>query len=143
MIDNVYRDAFKEVYEILQNTEDALVEKIPQKFIEFLQSNMNKNYQTSIDNTIEIDKQPILPETEDILALIYRSYWVTNEEKLEFANIDKQEQMKQELQGKNIDEIFEKRKNIDNITIDNNLMVIEEESFIKKIFRKILKFFKI
>ena len=57
MIDNVYKNAFKEVYEILQNTEDILVEKIPQKFIEFLQSNMNKDYQTNIDNTIEIDKQ--------------------------------------------------------------------------------------
>ena len=143
MIDNVYKNAFKEVYEILQNTEEELVKKIPQKFVEFLQSNMNKDYQINIDNTIEIDKQSILPETEAILALIYRSYWATDEEKLEFANMDKQVQMKQEFQGKSIDEIFEQRKNINNITIDNNLMVIEEESFIKTIFKKILKFFKI
>ena len=143
MIDNVYKNAFKEVYEILQNTEEELVKKIPQKFITFLQSNMNTDYQTSIDNTIEINKQSILPETKAILALIYRSYWATDEEKLEFANADKQEQMKQEFQGKSIDEIFEQRKNINNITIDNNLMVIEEESFIKTIFKKILKFFKI
>ena len=142
MIDNVYRNSFKEVYEILQNTEDTLVEKIPQKFITFLQSNMNKDYQTNIDNTIEIDKQSILLETEAILSLIYRSYWATDEEELEFANVDKQEQTKQEFQGKSIDEIFEQRKNINNITIDNNLMVIKEESFIKKIFNKILKFFK-
>lgn len=142
MIDNVYRNSFKEVYEILQNTEDTLVEKIPQKFITFLQSNKNTDYQTSIDNTIEINKQSILPETEAILSLIYRSYWATDEEKLEFANVDKQGKMKQEFQGKSIDEIFEQRKNINNITIDNNLMVIKEESFIKKIFNKILKFFK-
>lgn len=138
MIDNVYKNAFKEVYEILQNTEEELVKEIPQKFVEFLQSNMNKDYQINIDNTIEIDKQSILPETEAILALIYRSYWATDEEKLEFANIDKQE-----FQGKNIDEIFEKRKNVNNITIDNNLMIIKEENFIKKIIKKILKFFKI
>lgn len=142
MIDNVYKNAFKEVYEILQNTEEELVKKIPQKFVEFLQSNMNKDYQINIDNTIEIDKQSILPETEAILALIYRSYWATDEEKLEFANMDKQEQMKQEFQGKSIEEIFKQRKNINNITIDNNLMVIKEESFIKKIFNKILRFFK-
>ena len=61
MIDNVYKNAFKEVYEILQNTEEELVKKIPQKFVEFLQSNMNKDYQINIDNTIEIDKQSILP----------------------------------------------------------------------------------
>ena len=139
MIDNVYKNAFK----IQQNTEEELFKKNPQKYVEFLQINRNKDYQINIDNTIEIDKQSILPETEAILALIYRSYWATDEEKLEFANMDKQEQMKQEFQGKSIDEIFEQRKNINNITIDNNLMVIEEESFIKTIFKKILKFFKI
>lgn len=141
MLDNVYRNAFKEVYEILQNTEDALVEKIPQKFITFLQSNMNRDYKTGIDNTIAIDKQSILPETENILSLIYRNYWATDEEKLEFANMDKQEQKKQEFQVKNIDEIFEQRKKINNIAIDNNLMVIDEEGFIKRLFKKILKFF--
>ena len=62
-------------------------------------------------------------------------------EKLEFANMNKQEHIKQEFQGKSIDEIFEQIKNINNITIDNNLMVIEEESFIKKILKRILNFF--
>lgn len=55
--------------------------------------------------------------------------------------MDKQEQKKQEFQVKNIDEIFEQRKKINNIAIDNNLMVIDEEGFIKRLFKKILKFF--
>lgn len=91
MTNNVYKNAFKEVYEILQNTDTKLVEKIPAKFIEFLQNNMNTDYQTNIDNNIDIDKQVLLAETEDILALIYRSYWATDEEKQEFSNKDKQE----------------------------------------------------
>ena len=82
MIDNVYRDAFKEVYEILKNTDKELVKKIPQKFIDFLQNNMNTDYKSNIDNNVEIDKQVLLAETEDILSLIFRSYWATDEEKL-------------------------------------------------------------
>ena len=144
MIDNIYRNAFKEVYDILQNTEDELVEKIPDRFINFIKENMNVDYKINIRKDIEIDKQKLLKETEAILSLIYRSYWETNEEKKEFAIKDEQEhnenekRKKEEYQGKDIYEIFEKRKNINKVTLDNKLMVIEKESFIKKIFNKIL-----
>lgn len=146
MIDNVYKNAFKEVYEILKNTDKELVTLIPKKFIDFLQNNMNKDYECNIDINIEIDKQKILPETEDILSLIYRSYWTTDEEKKEFSNKDKQElieiEEKKKSQYKDIDKIFEERKNLNNITLDNSLMVIPKENFILKIFKKIFKIFK-
>lgn len=146
MIDNSYRNSFKEVCEILQNTDDELVKKVPQKFVDFLKNNMNKDYQTNIDNTIDIDKQDLLPETADILSLIYRSYWATDEEKLEFSNRDKQELAKIEenkkSQYKDIDEIFSKKKNLNNVTLDNSLMVVKKENFITKFLNKILKIFK-
>lgn len=141
MIDNVYKNSFKEVYEILQNTEDELVKKIPFKFINFLESNMNKEYQTKIDNTVELDKQLILPETENILSLIYRNYWTTEAEKANFNNKDKNEYIGQEFKGNNIYEIFEQRKNRNSVNIDNNLMILKKESFISKIFNRILNFF--
>ena len=146
MVDNVYKNAFKEVYQILQNTENELVAKVPQKFIDFLQNNMNNDYQTNIDYHVEIDKQSLLPETEDVLSLIYRSYWATDKEKIEFSNRDKDELTKIEetkkSQYKNIDEIFSKRQNLDNVTLDNSLMVIKKENFIKKLFRKVLQILK-
>lgn len=146
MIDNVYKNAFKEVYEILQNTDTELVEKIPTKFTEFLQNNMNADYQTNIDNNIGIDKQVLLAETEDILALIYRSYWAADEEKQKFSNKDKQAlkeiEENKKSQYKDIAEIFEKRKNINNVTLDNRLMVIPKGNFIQKLFKKILKILK-
>ena len=141
MIDNVYKNSFKEVYEILQKTEDELVKKIPFKFINFLESNMNKEFQTNIDNTVELDKQLILPETENILSLIYRNYWATEEEKANFNNKDKNEYIGQEFKENNIYEIFEQRKNRNSVNIDNNLMILKKESFISKIFNRILNFF--
>lgn len=146
MIDSIYKNAFGEVYYILQNTEDELIEKIPQKFINFLQDNMNKDYNINISTNIEIDKQKLLPETENILALIYRSYWATSEEKQEFSIKDSQELKKIEeqkkAQYKDIDEIFAKKNNIKNVTLDNNLAIIPKESFIQKLLKKLLKFFK-
>ena len=146
MINNLYKNAFKEVYEILQNTDENLVEKIPPKFITFLQNNMNKDYYTNINNNVDIDKQALLPETEDVLSLIFRSYWATDEEKLEFSIRDEEELTKIEQykksQYKGIDEIFEDRKKLNNVTLDNNLMILPKENFIQKLLKKILKFFK-
>lgn len=146
MIDNTYRNAFKEVYVILKNTDQELLKKIPNQFMKFLQDNMNREYQINIKKDIEIDKQKILKETESILALIYRSYWATDEEKIEFANKDKNELIEQEkkkkqnFQGQDINEIFEKRKNTKQT--ENQLIILEKQSFIKKIINQILKILK-
>lgn len=114
--------------------------------VEYKQNNMNPDYQTDIDNNMDIDKQVLLAETEDILSLIYRSYWTTDEERQEFSDKDKQELEKIEKnkksEYKDITEIFEKRKNINNFTLDNSLMVLPKENFIQKLLKKILKFFK-
>ena len=148
MLDEIYKNSFKEVYDILENTEDELVSKIPAKFMNFLKKNMNPNYKTNINKDEELDKQPLLKETEAILSLIYRSYWATEEEKNEFSQKDKQELIEKEEKRKeqypvnDIYEVFAKRKNINNITVDNNLMVIKKESFIKRIFNKILSIFR-
>ena len=148
MIDEVYRNSFKEVYEILENTENELLEKIPTKFMNFIKENMNENYKTNIQQDVDIDKQPLLKETEAVLSLIYRSYWATDEEKQEFAIKDQQEfikkdeKKKEQYQGKDIYQLFEGRKNINKITIDNNLMVIKKENFIKKFLNKILNILK-
>ncbi len=148
MIDEIYRNSFKEVYDILENTEEELITKIPTKFMNFLKKNMNVNYKTNINPDEEIDKQYLLKETEAILSLIYRSYWATDEEKQEISRKDQQEYIKKEekkkeqYEGKDIYQIFEERKNLNQITLDNNLMVIRKENFIKRIFNKILNIFK-
>lgn len=146
MIDETYRNSFKEVYDILENTEQELFKKIPVKFINFLKDNMNVDYQTNIKKDLEIDKQKLLKETESILSLIYRSYWSTEEEKQNLKIKDNEELLKIEDlkrgQYKDIDEIFQKRKNLNHVTMNNSLMVIKKESFIKRIFNKILDIFK-
>ena len=148
MLDEIYTNSFKEVYDILKNTESDLTARIPHKFIIFLKENMNVNYKNNINPNEDIDKQHLLKETEAILSLIYRSYWATDEEKKEFIIMDKNELIekeknkKEQYNGKDIYQIFEERKNMNKITIDNNLMVIKKENFFKKLFNKIFKFLK-
>ncbi len=136
MIDNIYQNALKETYDILQNTDSELINKVPTKFISFLKNNMNVNYTTNIDDNISISQQTLLPETEAILALIYRSYWSTEEEKKSFEPF----QEMQECNYKNINEIFSDRKKT--TTINHSLVVVSNENPIQKFFKKILKMLK-
>lgn len=146
MIDNIYKNALKEVSDILENTDTELIDKIPSKFIKFIHENMNNQYETNIKLNIDIDKQPLLKETEAILSLIYRSYWATDEEKIHFAEKDKLELAKYEEKKKekytNIEEIFEKRKNLNKVTLDNNLVVVRKENLFTKILKKIKNMLK-
>lgn len=136
MIDENYKKAFKEVYEILSNTDEKLIKKIPIKFMEFIKNNMDYGYKTNIKLDENIDKQNLLKETEAIISLIYRSYWSTKEEKRDFKE---KESIKNKKEYKDIKEIFEKRKNINKISLDNNLMIVYKENIWDKIKNKIRK----
>lgn len=148
MIDNTYRNSLQEVYIILQNTEDELLKKIPTSFMDFIKTNRNIDYKTNIKQEIELDKQSLLKETENILSLIYRSYWATDDEKKEFTQKDQTEAIeaekkkKEEYSGRDIDAIFEERKESNKTSFDNSLMVIKKENFFQQLFHKIVRIFK-
>lgn len=149
MIDDIYKNSFKEVYVILQNTDKELVDMIPLKFIDFIKSNMNSDYITNIKTDVTIDDQKLLKETEAVLSLIYRSYWATEQEKAEFAINDKndfihRENLKKEnYKGKDVYKMFGEKENLNNVILADNLVVLKKENFLKKLFKKIFYFIRV
>lgn len=139
MVELRYRNAFKEVDEILKYTDINLANKIPKKFIDFLRANMNNEYEFNVQEGLHLNKQNLSEEANNILALIYRDYWATEEEKEEFRKKDEEERKLNEEKLKHIfdrkdNEQIEEKKN-------NQLIKIEHESFIKRLFSKIKRFF--
>lgn len=145
MVDKRYQYALKQINDILENTEEELVNQIPKQVKEFIQKNMDKNYKSKIQKDKDLDKQELLPETEDILSLFYRNYWATEEEKIEFYKKDEiewQEEMKKQ-EEQDIEKILEKRKNrIQASNTKKQLTVVEEKSILKKILDKIKGVFR-
>lgn len=137
MIDDItFKNSLKEVYDILKNTEKALVMKIPSSFINFIKENMNRDYVTNIQPNVNINKQPLLKETEAILSLIYQTYWIDDNEKKDF-NLIKEDYPKEDIYI-----IFEKRKKA-NISYEaTSLIPIKKENFIIKFFKKFFNHFK-
>lgn len=143
MPDNIYANAFKEVDVILKNTDINLIKKIPSKFLHFIENNMNNDYNPNINLDIPIDKQHLLEKTDAILALIYRSYWASEQELLDLKSkmqkdIIKTKENERQFDSENI--IFD--KTIAPIFSDNSLTTVSKENFLKKFFKKVLNLIK-
>lgn len=101
-----------------------------------------------IDKNKTLKEQDILPETKDLIALIYYSYIATEGEKEEILQIwNENEILYQEKIKKkyNLENIFRKEKSKkENSKEENNKAMVEyKKSTFQKIFDKIREIFNI
>lgn len=135
MLELKYRNAFKEVDEILKYTDKELLNKVPKKAISFFRENMNNDYEFNVQEGVCLNKQNLSEEASSILALIYREYWATEEEKEEFRKKDEEER---KINEEKLENIFERKNKEIIVEKENNQLIkIENKSFIKRLFSKL------
>mgnify|MGYP000326138863 FL=1 len=78
MEDN-YPKAYKELYEILKNIPSEDLSKIPKEVMHTIIDKKDDDYE--FDFTGNIDNSNLLEETRALLAVIYKKYWTTPEER--------------------------------------------------------------
>lgn len=138
----VYKQAFAEVLEVLENTKQSIVEKIPEKFIIFLQENKDNNYVAKIDFSKSNWEEDIKKEAQAILALIYRDYIVSEEKRTKLLKEEQEEQIRieKEIREKyNPDNIFNSKKEEKVVENTNLPAEIKKETF----FKKLINFIKL
>lgn len=142
------RKAYSEVYEILQLLDDEFIDKVPKKFMEFIEKEKDNDYIPNIKPNVSLEEQELLEDTINILAMLKLDYWCENEaEKQELLDIlNKNEiEYQQELREKyNPDNLFKnKNKSYDeNVKEEKSLVIKAEKNFIIKLFEKIKMMFK-
>ena len=112
MINNRYRDAFEEVYVILNYLDENDYKKIPKEKIEAIEKNRNKEYIFDIDWDISLKEQKLMNESRIILFNFFKDYFATPEQKEKILKKWKDEAIKEEKKKKelyNID-VFGKKK---------------------------------
>lgn len=142
-----YRKAFSEVEQILNLMPTNLSNKIPIKFKRIIINEKSKTYQPKISEPIE--KCNLKEETIIILALIYRDFICSENEREALIERDSNKllEYEKELRKKyNPDDIFKNKKNPE-ITLKNKIPeehdIIEyKKNFIQVIFEKIKLLFK-
>ena len=137
------KNAYTEVYTILQELNEEEYSKIPPEILETIEENMNKEYEFMLDDELELKEQQMLPETKAILFNLFRDYLATTEQKEKIIKMQNEERQKNELkkqQNYNVD-VFQNKTKISTKTIENqdNELIKYKES----IFSKICNFFKI
>ena len=94
IITQAYKNAFTEVYTILNFIEDEDYNKIPKNIICVIEENRNQDYEYEMNEELDIFNQPMLPETKAILFNFFRDYWATEEQKEKIKIMQREERQK-------------------------------------------------
>lgn len=145
MVTKELSEAAVEFNIILKYTSEELKNKIPKKFLDFLQSIQSKNYKFEYDKTKKLDEQKLKPKTRGLIALVYQDYICNEAEKEEYIQksqklIKQIEESKREKYNPN--DIFKDKKIENDKDTTNTVEIVEyKESIIKRIIRKIKNIF--
>ena len=147
MEDN-YAKAYKEVIEILKLVPKESVDKIPKDLINTYNSKMDTNYEFIIDINKSLSEQKLLAETKALLAVIYRDYWATPQEREKILAKEKTESdllEKAKMEKYNYNDMFANRNKTEKDQAgeekDKNAnlpMEVKKENF----FQKLVNFIK-
>lgn len=143
-----YLKAFSEVEQIIKLMPESLQNKIPNRFKNIISTEKLQAYIPNIKEPFE--ECSIMEETKIILAVIYRDFLCSEEEKKEIKLKDSQKlkEYEKELREKyNPDDIFKNKKNnqikIEETQSEKTAMVeYKEKNFLQKFFDKIKHLFK-
>ena len=128
------RNAYKEVFIILQDLNEEEYNKIPPEVISVIKENMNEEYEFYLDGELGLKDQLILPETKAILFNLFRDYLATSEQKEKIIKMQNEERQKSELkkQQQYNANVFQ-NKTKENINQSKELIEYKENIFIKLI----------
>lgn len=143
-MEECYKEAFVEVLDIINHTELELVNKISKKFIDFLDKNKSLSYKSQINFNNINWQETVKPQTQEVIALIYRDYLVTDEKRIELA----QEEEREFNEKYSYENLFKTNK----ITalepvmkqeelIEENSLVVVDEKWYSKIFKFVKNLF--
>lgn len=142
---NNRKNAYTEVYTILQELNEEEYNKISPEVIEAIKVNRNLEYGYELDDELELKEQPMLPETKAILFNLFRDYLANPEQKTKIIRMQNEERQKNELkkqQEYNTD-VFANRQKENTIQQNNEVtqIVKYKENIFKRIINKIKRFF--
>lgn len=140
-----------ETKEIFKYLDKKIYDKIPETIRNVI-NEYKGNYEFSYDTTKSLNEQNISQATKDLIVGLYYKYAANEEERKKIkTNIEKYEseliQKEKELKEKySVENLFKNTKNNiieeQNAASESQALIIPKESIFKKIFNKIMQFFR-
>ena len=119
--------AYTEVLEVLKHISKQDFEKIPSKLINYYNLNKAENYNFFIDESKSFSEQKLSKKAKVILAILFRDYWATDEQRKKIKQKEAYDIMqieKEKSEKYNPDNLF-KENNNNNNPVPNSQAIIE------------------
>ena len=145
MITTEYKIAYAEILEILKHITKEERDKIPRNMIEMFKANACENESFVYDPIKNLEDNNVSETTKSIIAILYRDYWTTKEQKQKILDFQNREREKCKAEKYDVNDIFENRKesildnNYKSITTEESLVIVKKQNFMQKILKKLKK----
>lgn len=136
MITKEFAEASVELNEILKYLPIEMTNKIPIKVKKHFRKNamLANNYKSKINSNDPLNEQNLNEKTKDLITILYRNYWCSEEERkeLDIKLLENDNQYEVELKERyNYNDIFNKNDDIIKEVTENKLIPVKESIFIK------------
>lgn len=140
-------NAIAEVIYYLKGIKQEDIDKIPKKFMQYLNENASKEYKCNFDYNKPLKELNLLEETRGIIGMICYNYWCDTENQKEeyLKKLSRNEQKYQQIlyEKYNPDNLF-KNKVFQIESVENSVAMVEyKETIFKKFISRIKSIFKI
>lgn len=140
-------ETLSEIDFILKNTDENLQKKIPQSFWNYIEENKDGEYQVKIDINIPLENQNLREDTINLMAIVYRNYFCTLDEKKDYDELLNQNEQKYQ-EKYSYENLFKNNKAEELIQAEQqseNVQMIEykEENVFSRILNKIKCIFNV
>ncbi len=142
MVSVEYSEAIVEVLGILQYLEDKEKNKIPHEIFEYFEKNKSNTYNPDLQYEENVNNLKIKEKTRQILAGLYLDYLCPEEEKQEYIEklrkneVIYQEKLKEKYNG---DNLFKNRKPEEKNS--EYIALMKKESFLARILKRVKNVF--
>lgn len=146
-MDREYSYAVAELLDLLKNTEDELINKVPTNLIDIWEKQVPEDYKSK-DMLTEEDWENIelAQKTKALIGMVYRNYWCNAEERKMYDEIlrKNEEKRQAELKEKYKEEDLYRPVHQEEATVDEeNEMIVYKDNIIIRIINKIKEIFNI
>ena len=145
MVTAEYKIAYSEVLEILKHISAEEYNKIPKNIIQMFKANASVENNFAYNSNKTLQEQNVSETARTIIAILFRDYWATNEQKEKIVSVQNNEREKNKKENYNADKLFtnKEKKNEQNsdLSEEKSMITINKEKWYKKIFIFIKRLF--
>ena len=141
MVTTEYKIAYSEILEILKHISKKEQEKVPSNMIKMFKANASENSNFAYNPKKTLQEQNVSEIAISIIAILYRDYWATKEQRQKILNYQNREREKYKAEKYDVNNIFKKKNEI-KPTIANAEkcpVIVKKQNFIQRIIGKIKK----